>query len=264
MALSSVASAGTKFRYNYQEGTTLRYQVMINSKIKFEQLGSLAQLLNLDNVSNNVEMYVDLNVITVGSEGTALVNVEFSKISMVTVAGDSVFTDNGSNWGAIKPGSMYSIEINKNGEIMNDDQIDSLGGRQAVQLVQRFFPQFPDSEIEPGYEWSDSLDFDLQMPGEKTTEIQSQMSYLYVNKIVGNGYQFDYQASGKSHDARKIDLQGDGNINFDNKEGQLDENSGNFQIDALLELSSLGFPQGLGTIPVHIDSNIEIKLNNAE
>ena len=261
---ASPASAGTAFRYDYKENKTLHYKVMINSKIKFEELGSLAQLLNLDNVANNVEMLVDLNVITAGSTGTALINVEFKKISMVTVAGDSVFTDNGSNWGAIKPGSLYSIEVNRYGEIMNDEQIDSLGGKQAVQLVQRFFPQFPDSEIEPGYEWSDSLDFDLQMPGDKPTEIQSQMTYLYVNKELDNGYRFDYEASGVSHDIRKIDLSGDGHINFDNKEGRLKENSGNFKIDAQLELSSLGFPQGLGTIPVHIESTIEIKLNNAE
>lgn len=263
-AALSAASAQNKFRYEFKENTMLHYIMMVNSNIKFEELGSLAQLLNLDNVTNNVEMYVDINVISVGSSGTALVKVNFRKISMVTVAGDSVFTDDGSNWGAIKPGSVYDVEISKYGQILGGAQIDSAGGRQAIQLVQRFFPQFPEQEIDFGHEWSDSLNFELQMPGESATEIQSQMTYLYVSKEPDGSYRFDYEASGSSQDAHQIALKGCGNVIFDNNGGRLSENNGGFNIDAQLNLASLGFPSGLGFIPVHIESTIEIKLKNEE
>ncbi|MCP4584032.1 MAG: hypothetical protein GY839_20665 [candidate division Zixibacteria bacterium] len=260
----SIASAGESFKYKFEPDEVLAYAITIDSDLEIRELGSLAQLLSLDRIKHNVEIEVDLLIESVSSDGEATIRAIFRRISMITVAGDSAYVDDGSSWGAIKPGSEYNYIVSPRGKIIDFFGPDSVAARQATQMIERFFPVFPNEPIDSNYSWSDSIGFELEFPGEQPSEIIAQMTYMYAGKKAGGNHHFDFEATGSTNDSRNVQLSGEGIIIFDNRIGQLLENSGDFVIDAEISLAAFGLPSGLGTVPINIMSKIDIKLSDGK
>ncbi len=264
--MPSIGAAGELFRYDFSRNDALSYKISINSKIEFSELGGLAQLLNINKINHNVYIDTDLEVESIDSDGNALIKAVFRKISMIAIIGDSVFTDDGSNWGALKTGSEYKFTMAPNGEIIDAYGQDSLMTRQGGQLLQRFFPVFPENAVEPGHTWSDSLNFEVEMSGNQPVEVLSQIAYYYIGNENGGDsswHYFEFSINGSSLNQKSIVLSGEGFFYFDINRGKIIENSGDLAIDALLDLAAFGLPAGLGSgVPASIQSEIEIKLND--
>lgn len=262
----TTAEATEKFRYKFAKGDSIDYSISIDSRFYFPELGGLASLLNLEGTSQNIEIMTELAIDSVDVDGRASVRAVFRNISMVAVAGDSVFTDDGSSWGAINPGSEYNLIIDPDGEIIDAIGPDSVAVRQGVELMQRLFTVFPDVAIEEGYRWSDSLTFDVEVAQGKSVEISCQITYIYVGKdsdLGGIRHRFDYTVGGVSDDGGDLRLTGDGFFYFDENGGRITENSGAYNIDALIGLAAFGLPQGFGNgIRVNIKSDVLIKSTN--
>jgi hypothetical protein len=266
LSLAQSLQAKDLFRYNYAKGDTLSYAISIISDLRFNELGNLAALLNIEKIMHNVEMDVDLIGKAVKSNGNFQIKVLFKRISMVMIAGDSVYVDNGENWGAIKPGSAYEIELTSRGRYVGVNSGDTVGARQVVQMVQRFFPVMPDKSIDPNYSWSDSVSFEVELPNQPPAMIFTNMTYDYTGSVVDNNQghaNFNYDATGNSNSEDQITLAGNGDLTFDNKRGRVVDNNGQFVLDAEVNLSMFGLPAGMGSTPVNIDSQIKIKLNHA-
>ena len=260
----SSAYAGETFRYKYKPNELLSYAVTIDSDLEIHELGSLAQMLNLDKIKHNVNIQIDLMIKSVNGDGSAALKAVFRQISIVMIAGDSVFTDNGEKWGALKPGSAYEYTVSSRGEIISFSGSDSAAARQGKEMIQRFFPVFPEKAIDTDFQWIDSLIFEIEMPGEMPSKVLAQMNYTYVGELTKTNHQFKFATKGASSGEESIQLSGDGLINFDNSTGRLQENSGDFIIDANVNLAAFGLPSGLGSVPVNIKSKIDIKLNDTK
>jgi hypothetical protein len=211
-------------------------------------------------------MNVDLIGTAVKSNGNFQIKVLFKRISMIMIAGDSVYIDNGENWGAVKPGSAYEIELTPRGQYVGVNSGDTVGARQVVQMVQRFFPVMPDKSIDPNYSWSDSVSFEIELPNQPPVMIFTNMTYGYtgLDSDDNQGHaNFIYDATGNSNSEDQITLTGNGDLTFDNRRGRVVDNNGQFVLDAEVSLSMFGLPAGMGATPVNIDSQIKIKLNHA-
>jgi len=178
----SASMADELFRYNFSENDTLNYSINIVSKIKFGEFENLARLLNIDNMTHSLNMDAVLTTESIYSDNSAVVKAIFRKISSVLITGDKVSTDDGSNWGSIKPGSEYSFVITPEGEITDFYGPDTIMTQQGIQMIQRFFPVFPESAVSEGFSWNDSVIIEIEMPGKEPVEILSQMTYLYDGK----------------------------------------------------------------------------------
>lgn len=270
----AITDASEKFRYNFEENDTLIYTVNINNEFNFPGLGNLASLLNLEGMSQHIDIIVEISVETINSDASANIKAVFRKISMVTITGDRIFTDDGSSWGAVKPGSEYKLVIAPDGRIIDYSGPDSIKAKQGIQIVQRFFPVFPESPIENGHQWTDSLNFELKLPGGKPAEILSQIAYSYIGidletgKGVDNNeknHRFDFNINTVSNDTSHLQLSGKGYFYFDNYAGRIVETSGDYTIDALIDLATFGLPEGLGNgVPVNIKSEVRIKLKDEQ
>jgi len=261
----STSTAEELFRYSFSENDTLNYSIDITSKIKFGEFESLARLLNIDNFTHSVNMDVALMTESLHSDNSAIVKAVFRKISLVIIAGDSVFTDDGSNWGAVKPGSEYKFEITPKGEITDFNGPDSITARQGIQMIQRFFPVFPEDAVSEGYRWNDSVSFEIGMPENEPVEMLSQMTYLYDGKGSYNDmsvHNFKFTANGVSGDS-SVELSGEGLFNFNKAHGRIVNNSADFLINANVDPSVFGLPVKIESgIPISLESKVEIKLNN--
>ncbi len=264
LLLISAAYAGETFRYKYKVNEILPYTITIDSYLEIHELGSLAELLNLDKMKHNVNIQVDLITKSVGSDGLATIEAVFRKISIVIVAGDSAFTDNGEKWGALKPGSSYDYTVSPRGKIVAFTGGDSVAARQGKEMIQRFFPVLPEKAIGTQYKWTDSLNYEIEMPGEMPSEILARMNYTYVDKENKNSHKFIFSADGASSGEENIRLTGEGFFYLENSAGRLLENTGDFVIDADVNLAAFGLPSGLGSVPVNIKSKIDIKLNDTK
>lgn len=267
----AVTDASEKFRYNFKENDTLIYAVNINNKFNFPGLGSLASLLNLEGMSQHIDIVVEVLVETVNSDVSADIKVVFGKISMVTITGDRIFTDDGSSWGAVKPGSEYRLVIAPDGRIINYSGPDSITAKQAIQMVQSFFPVFPKSAIENGHQWTDSLNFELELPEKKSAEILSQIAYSYSGTepkdadIKKKNHRFDYNINSVSNDTSYLHLSGKGYFYFDNNKGRITESSGDYITNGLVDLAIFGLPVGLGDgVLVNVKSEVRIKLQDEQ
>jgi len=261
----SASLADELFRYSFSENDTLNYSIDITSKIKFGEFESLARLLNIDNFTHSVNMDVALMTESLHSNNNAIVKAVFRKISLVIIAGDSVFTDDGSSWGAVKPGSEYKFEITPKGEITDFNGPDSITARQGIQMIQRFFPVFPEDAVSEGYRWNDSVSFEIGMPENEPVEMLSQMMYLYDGKGSYNDmsvHNFKFTANGVSGDS-SVELSGEGLFNFNKAHGRIVNNSADFLINANVDPSVFGLPVKIESgIPISLESKVEIKLNN--
>jgi len=264
LILISSVYAGETFRYKYKADEILPYTITIDSDLEIRELGSLAQLLNLDKMKHNANIKIDLMIKSINKEGLTTIRAVFRHISIVMIAGDSVFTDNGDSWGALKPGSSYEYTVSPRGEIIAFAGSDSAAARQGKDMIQRFFPVFPEQAIDPDYQWTDSLNYEIEMPGETPSEILARMIYTYIGKENKNIHIFIFSANGASSGEESIRLSGEGRFNFENSSGRLLENSGDFVIDADVNLAAFGLPSGLGSVPVNIKSKIDIKLNDTK
>jgi hypothetical protein len=262
--LAGGAYAGGKFRYKFDENDTLRYNFVMTSKIKIKQAEyeNLARLFNLNNIAHNVEADMTLAPVESGSKKTT-VKGKIDRLSSVTLAGDSIYINEGSNWGSLKPGSEYLFDITSRGEIIDFYEADSSIRKQGMLLIQRFFPVFPEENIETGFEWNDSLAFSLVLPEGEEEELQSQIVYRYSGRA-GKYDKFLFDISGQSDDTL-IQLSGRGYFFFDNVSGKSVITSGFFDINTEVDLAALGLPSGLGKgIPVNLKSELAIKLKNGK
>lgn len=262
---ASQIRAGEVFRYRFEKGDSLDYRIIIKSDLTFPELGNLVQLVNLDRLTHEVELDVSLVAVSFIPGDKAVIKVVFSRISSVTVAGDSAYVDQRSDWGKIKTGSEYIVGVSDRGEIKYLGRSDSVRAGQVIQTMQRFFPVFPRESIELYHSWRDSVNFELEMPDQVPEEILSSMLYTYYGLSDGSGSaEFGFRAEGRSLEPGTIRLNGDGVIGFDNRQGKLLANDGDFVIDADVNLSVFGLPAALGTTRVHIESEIELELNGDE
>jgi hypothetical protein len=192
-------AASETFRYQFNQGDSLPFSLTLDSKMNFKNLGNLAQLLNLEDITHNAYIGGEMYVTEADPDDGASLDVEFQQVSIVMVAGDSVYTDNGSSWGAIGPGSRYGFDISELGEMTDFYGPDTLIARQGSEIFQRFFPVFPQEDIGIGYQWQDSLQFDLQLQGIEPISIFAEIDYSYMGPESVNGKQyqrFEYEISG--------------------------------------------------------------------
>ena len=259
----TAGSAAEKFRYKFSLGDTLDYAVGINSDIKFPGQGGFTAMLGLDNLIHSADLDIELAVDSTAGDGDMLVKMLFKKVSIVIIAGDSVFTDNGAGWGGLRQGDFFRFIISPRGKINCLPGPDSTASRRAAEMLQRFFPLYPEAPIDTGYTWNDSVTFGLEMPGGKQTEIQSQIDYHYAGNVVSkDAMHLDFSVAGSSGDST-VDFSGRGDYYFDNINGYVTENAGKYSIRAEIPLSALGFPQGIkGGISADIKSDMRIKLTD--
>ena len=261
----SVCTAGESFKYNFEKNDTILYIFKMNSRLKLLEYESLARLFNLENINHNVNINIDLITESIDSDNNTTIKAIMRKVSAVLIAGDSVYLDDGTNWGAVKPGSEYSFVITPKGEIIDFTGPDSTITKQGVQTIQRFFPIFPSKSIDTGYSWVDSLSFELVFPDGKPAEIRSQLMYRYDGIKVetdNNIHQFGFQVDGLSDDSTG-QFSGEGSFYFNKKQGRIVKNSGNYNINANIDLAAFGLPKGLGSdVPVNIKSEIITEINN--
>jgi hypothetical protein len=155
------ARASQEFKYNFIENDTFVYTVKISNRFDFPGLGNLTALLNLEGMSQHINIIIEVSVENINPDTSANIKAVFRKIVMTTVMGNRVFTDDGSSWGALKPGSEYRIVIAPDGRVMDLSGTDSVATEQETQMVQGFFPVFPKRGIEKGYRWTDSLNIKI-------------------------------------------------------------------------------------------------------
>lgn len=266
------ARASQEFKYNFIENDTFVYTVKINNKFDFPSLGNLAKLLNLEGMSQHINIVVEILVENINPDASANIKAVFSKIVMTTVMGNRVFTDDGSSWGTVKPGSEYRIVIAPDGRIIDLSVTDSIVTEQEAQMVQGFFPVFPKRGIEKGYRWSDSLNLKLNFGRGKPAEISSRIAYSYIGIGIDTGnsvdineanHRFDFNTNGVSDDTSHLQLSGEGYFYFDNKTGRIVETFSDYTINANVDLAAFGIPEGFGNgVPVNIKSEIRIKLKD--
>ena len=268
LSLTADSIRAETFRYRFSQGDSLPFGVSINSKLSFRNLGSLAQLLNLEEITHSAYLGGEMYVTEADPDGGASLDVEFQKVSIIMVAGDSVYTDNGSSWGAIAPGSRYGFDISDLGEMTDFFGPDTMIARQGSEIFQRFFPVFPADDIETGYQWQDSLQFALQLQGMEPISIFAQISYSYAGPESANGSQYqriEYIISGSSFDKSDLQLDGDGYLYFDQAAAYVRYNSADIDMSALIDLAVFGLPAGMGRgTPVEIKSAIELKLGDEQ
>jgi len=259
----STSMADELFRYNFSENDTLNYSINIVSKIKFGEFENLARLLNIDNMTHSLNMDVVLVTESIFSDNSAVVKAVFRKISLVIITGDKVSTDDGSNWGSIKPGSEYSFVITPEGEITDFYGPDTIMTRQGIQMIQRFFPVFPESAVSEGFSWNDSVILEIEMPGKEPVEILSQMTYLYDGKGSYENidvHNFEFTSNGIAADS-SVELSGQGLFNFNKVRGRIVNNSADFLINASVDPSAFGFPVKIKSgIPINLESKVEVRL----
>ena len=266
------ARASQEFKYNFIENDTLAYTVKVNNKFDFHSLGNLAKLLNIEGMSQHINIVVDVSVESINPDASADIKLVFRKIVMTTVMGNRVLTDDGSSWGAVKPGSEYKVVIAPDGRVIGLSRMGPNDTEDKTQIGQVFFPIFPKGEIEKGYRWSDSLNFKFNLSREGSTEISSQITYSYIGVDIKaeNGidiseanHRFDFNMNGVSDDTSSLQISGGGYFYFDKDAGRIIELSGDFSIRGIVDLVTFGIPEGLGgSVPVIIESEIRIKLKD--
>ena len=257
--------AGETFRYRYGAGDTISYSITIDSIVKLRKPNELAAMLGLENARNLVNVDIDLVVESVSKDGRASMQGIVKRANMQTIVGMNVYTEDGSSMGGMKPGTRYKFEVTPQGEISRFVGGDSITASQGQQLIQRFFPVFPAAAIDIGYVWSDSQAFSLELPGRGPTQINSVVTYKYSGlqdlseeASGGNLPKFTFDAEGNS-ETEPISLSGSGDVLFDRRAGRVVKNSGEFGINADMDLAAFGVPQDMSQrIPVHIQSKIEI------
>jgi len=256
------------FRYQFAQGDSLPFELSLNSQLSFKNLGSLAQLLNMEGLSHNAYLGGEMYITEAEPEVGASIDVEFQNVSIVMIAGDSVYIDNGSSWGAIRPGSRYGFDISELGEITDFYGPDTLIANQGSRIFQRFFPVFPVEDIGIGYQWQDSLQFDLQLRGMEPITIFARIDYTFAGSD-SIGYnicqRFDFTISGSSFDKSDLQLSGNGFFYFDRAAGYVRQNNARLEISALVDLAAFGMPAGLGRgAPVEIDSELKLRLGSGQ
>jgi hypothetical protein len=261
---TSQSIAGDVFQYKFTRDST-RYNLAIDSDLRFPQLEGLAQLLNIDSLKNKFDMEIDLLVKSRKGDEGSIVNVKFKQIRSVNIVGDSVFADDNVGWGRIKPGSEFLLLIFANGEITLLNKVNLIAGQQVIDMMQRFMPVFPSEPVETGNIWADTIGFDLELPGQDITRIETSAEYHYLASDEKQGiHTFDYVLDNIPDDNQRLTVDGSGRFNFDNKQGLVLENRGRLTIDAEISLSVFGLPEVLGTTPVHVESEIELVFNSNE
>jgi len=191
----------------------------------------------------------------------------FRRASLVLIAGDSVYTDNGEGWGIYKPGSEYSFMITTAGELYDFLGPDSLLSAQNADMMQRFFPLLPANSIEDGHIWDETMKFDLLLTGRPPVEVTALIRYVYRGRADSDRqdtFRFDYNVEGMAADS-SAHLAGSGSILFDNRRGLQLENTGDFIINAVLDVSMFGIPIKIKSgVPVEINSRIRINFDESE
>jgi hypothetical protein len=134
LLLAVQPAASETFRYQFNQGDSLPFVLSMDSKLSFKNLGSLAQLLNLEEITHSAYLGGEMYVTEADPDDGASLDVEFQQVSIVMVAGDSVYTDNGSSWGAIGPGSRYGFDISEIGEMTDFYGPDTLIARQGAEI----------------------------------------------------------------------------------------------------------------------------------
>jgi len=265
LSISVNAVAGEILRYNFPVGQTLPYTVSVNSDLKLVDLGDLAKLLNITKIKHNVEMDADLTATSIARNGHYILRVAVTRVSMVMIIGDSILTDNGEKWGGVKPGTVYEIEITDRGQIVGLNR-NTQKLPQIIQVMQKLFPIMPETAISPGYQWTDASSFEAEFIPKTPQAINSSIDYMFsgLSENYQNSCDINYRATGASSTVNNFSFNGDGLLTFNKAKGQLTRNFGKFAIDARIDFSVLNMPANWGSTPVHIDSDIKVKLKDAQ
>jgi hypothetical protein len=260
--VASPASGGQIFRYRFAAAETLRYRFTLDSQLKLLEYQNLARMFNIDKLRHNVQ--IDLELIPMGNEsGKVSVTATIDRVSSVLIAGDSVYVNDGSTWGELQPGSRYHFKITPRGEISDFQGPDTAMSEQEIQLIQQFFPVFPDKGITEEASWSDSSSLIFVKPDGQPVQLGAYRYDRYIGaeaKSKADIHDFKFRINGIADDST-ITLGGEGDFVFDNGRGRLIETSAFLNTETAIDPAAFGLPSGLGSgVPVEIKSNLTVMI----
>jgi len=263
----AIGSSAERINYRFSDKDTLSYTLSADSRVDLNKLGAIAAILQITNLSQNTYIAADLTREAAGKSGDSSIKALFRQVSLVMIKNDSVTTSNGSNWGGIKPGGIHRFTMAANGKIQPTAAKIGQLNSSMIALWQFLFPLFPDHPIETESNWVDTIKFPLQMAGVAPTEVVCKLTYTYIGKDTkeaSSAQKINYSLEGSSPQNKNLHISGVGHIRFDNKKGRLLENNCDFEMQGMVDLTTMGLPAELNSsLPLLIKSKATAKLQNA-
>lgn len=267
ICLLAISVSAERFNYVFVDKDTLSYTLTADSRVDLNRLGAIAAILQITNLSQNTYIAADLTRESADKSGDNSLKALFRQVSLVMIKNDSITTSNGSNWGGIKPGAIHRFTIGPNGKIRPLVSKNGQLNAGMIALWQFLFPIFPSHAIDKENSWSDTIKFPLQMSGVAPSDVICKINYTYIGKDTkapGSVERFDYTLEGSSPQNKNLHISGVGHIRFDRQKGQLLENSCDFDMQGMVDLTTMGLPAELNSsLPILIKSKATAKLQNA-
>jgi|GEM_PF-3266383 hypothetical protein len=263
VCLLAIPVSAEKFSYTFSNKDTLSYALSADSRVDLNKLGAIAAILQISNLSQNTYIVADLTREEADKSGGCLIKALFRQVSLVMIKNDSVHASSVSNWGEIKPGAIHRFSMAADGKIQ---PVLSKSGQLKADMIalwQFIFPIFPGRSLAEKHNWADTVKFPFQMTGTAPIEVICKINYTYVGKD-GNADNFEYSLQGESPQNKNLYISGAGHIRFDNRKGRLLENSCDFEMRGMIDLTTMGLPAELNSsLPLSIKSKAIAKLQNA-
>jgi hypothetical protein len=256
-----------RFNYSFAEKETLTYILTADSHVDLNKLGAIAAILQITNLSQNTYIAADLTTESTNKNGESSQKALFRQVSLVMIKNDSIQTSNGSSWGGIKPGSIHRFGVAQNGKINPVMGKSGQVNPSMYALWQFLLPVFPSRAIDKEDGWVDTVKFPLQISGMAPCEVVCRLNFTYVgkdSKSSGAIDRFEYAIAGNSPQNKNLQITGVGHIRFDRAKGQLIENNCDFEMQGMVDLTTMGLPAELNSsLPLLIKSKASAKLQNA-
>jgi hypothetical protein len=268
ICLLPVLVSAERISYTFSEKDTLSYTLSADSHVDLQKLGAIAAILQITNLSQNTYIAADLTREAANKNGDSSLKALFRQVSLVMIKNDSVTTSNGSSWGGIRPGSIHRFGLATNGKVSPIPGKTGQLNASAIALWQFLFPLFPAKSIDKEDTWADTIKFPLQISGMAPSEVVCKINYTYVgkdSKSPAGVDRVDYTLEGNSLQNKNLRISGVGFIRFNKTKGQLIENNCDFDMQGMVDLTTLGLPAELNSsLPILIKSKASAKLQNAD
>jgi hypothetical protein len=262
-----VLVSAERLGYTFTQKDTLSYTLSADSRVDLEKLGAIAAILQITNLSQNTYIAADLTSESSNKTGENSIKALFRQVSLVMIKNDSVTTSNGSNWGGIKPGSIHRFTVAQNGKVRPVAAKSGQLNSSMIALWQFLLPMFPSRSIDKEDNWADTIKFPLQISGMAQSEVVCKLNYTYIGKDSKSPSaidRIDYTLEGNSAQNKNLHISGVGHIRFNRAKGQLVENNCDFEMQGMVDLTTMGLPAALNSsLPILIKSKATAKLQNA-
>jgi hypothetical protein len=267
ICILTISVSAEQFGYAFSDKDTLSYTLSADSRVDLTKLGVIATILQITNLSQNTYIAADITRESVSKSGVNSIKALFRQVSLVMIKNDSISTSDGSNWGEIKPGAIHRFSITADGDIQKAPSDGGQLNSSMIAFWQFLFPKFAGASIEKGSIWVDTIKFPLQMAGVAPTEVLCRLIFTSAGKdtkAAGSVAKIDYTLEGSSAQNKNLYISGVGYIRFDRKKGRLLENSCDFEMRGMIDLTTMGLPAELNSsLPLLIKSKATAKLQNA-